>query len=199
MLAGERDQLGQPQHDAVLAGDLDDRAGRAQAREAGEVDGGLGVAVADQDAAGLGAQREDVAGADEVAGLGAAARQQPQGGGAVGGGDAGGDAVGGAGVDGDGEGGLHRLGVVLRPSAGSSSRSSSSPSMGAQIRPRHSLIMKATISGVAFSAAMTRSPSFSRSSSSTTTTGPAGRDVARWPARRGRGGRSLEAVGAYEA
>ncbi len=54
---------------------------------------------------------------------------------------------------------------------GSRSRSSSSPSMGAQIRPRHSLIMKATISGVAFSAARTRSPSFSRSSSSTTTTG----------------------------
>lgn len=54
---------------------------------------------------------------------------------------------------------------------GSSRRSSSSSSMGAQIRPRHSLIMKAMISGVAFSAAMTRSPSFSRSSSSTTTTG----------------------------
>lgn len=54
---------------------------------------------------------------------------------------------------------------------GSSSRSSSGPSMGAQIRPRHSLIMKAMISGVAFSAAMTRSPSFSRSSSSTTTIG----------------------------
>ncbi len=54
---------------------------------------------------------------------------------------------------------------------GSWSRSSSSGSMGAQIRPRHSLIMKATISGVTFSAAMTRSPSFSRSSSSTTTIG----------------------------
>ncbi len=54
---------------------------------------------------------------------------------------------------------------------GSSRRSSSGPSIGAQIRPRHSLIMNAMISGVAFSAAMTRSPSFSRSSSSTTTTG----------------------------
>ena len=61
--------------------------------------------------------------------------------------------------------------VLSSTICGSSSRSSSSPSMGAQIRPRHSLIMKATISGVAFSAAMTRSPSFSRSSSSTTTTG----------------------------
>ncbi len=61
--------------------------------------------------------------------------------------------------------------VLWATICGSSRRSSSSSSMGAQIRPRHSLIMKATISGVAFSAAMTRSPSFSRSSSSTTTTG----------------------------
>ncbi len=61
--------------------------------------------------------------------------------------------------------------VLSSTICGRRSRSSSSPSMGAQIRPRHSLIMKATISGVAFSAAMTRSPSFSRSSSSTTTTG----------------------------
>ncbi|GAA3112556.1 hypothetical protein GCM10020254_68450 [Streptomyces goshikiensis] len=113
VLAGERDQLGQPQHDAVLAGDLHDGAGRAQAREAGEVDGRLGVAVADQDPAGLGAQREDVAGPDEVGGLGDAVGEQPQGGGAVGGRDAGADAVGGARVDGDGEGGLHRLGVAL--------------------------------------------------------------------------------------
>ncbi len=39
----------------------------AESGEPGEVDGGLGVAVADEDAA-AGAQREDVAGADEVAG-----------------------------------------------------------------------------------------------------------------------------------
>ncbi|CAM5437123.1 hypothetical protein STENM36S_08977 [Streptomyces tendae] len=61
--------------------------------------------------------------------------------------------------------------VLSSTICGSRSRSSSSPSMGAQIRPRHSVIMKATISSVAFSAAMTRSPSFSRFSSSTTTTG----------------------------
>ncbi len=61
--------------------------------------------------------------------------------------------------------------VLSSTICGSPSRSSSSGSMGAQIRPRHSLIMKATISGVACSAAMTRSPSFSRSSSSTTTIG----------------------------
>src|SRR5690606_30133946 len=103
VLAGERDEFGQPQHAAVLAGDLDDGARRAQSGEPGEVDGGLGVAVAHQDAAGAGAQREDVAGPDQVGGFGGAARQQPEGGGAVGGGDAGGDAVGGGGVDGDGE------------------------------------------------------------------------------------------------
>ncbi len=68
---------------------------------------------ADQDAAGLGAQREDVAGPHEVAGLGGAAGQELERGGAVGGGDAGGHAVRGARVDGDREGGAHRLGVVL--------------------------------------------------------------------------------------
>lgn len=54
---------------------------------------------------------------------------------------------------------------------GMRSRSSSSPVMGAQIMPRHSVIMKATSSSVTFSAATIRSPSFSRFSSSTTTTG----------------------------
>ena len=93
VLAGERDQLGQPQHHPVLAGDLDDRAGRAQPGEPGQVDGGLGVAVADEHTAGPGAQREDVAGAHEVGGAGLAAREQPERGGPVGGGDAGGHAV----------------------------------------------------------------------------------------------------------
>ena len=42
-----------------------------------------------------------------------------------------------------------------------------SPVMARQIRPRPNLAMKLIVSGVAFSAGMTRSPSFSRSSSST--------------------------------
>lgn len=113
VLAGERDQFGQAQHPAVLAGDLDDGSGRAQSREAGEVDGGLGVAVAYEYAAGAGAQRKDVAGADEVGGLGGAAREQLERGGPVGRRDAGAHSVGGRGVDGDGERRLHRLGVVL--------------------------------------------------------------------------------------
>src|SRR5262245_40934808 len=49
------------------------------------------------------------------------------------------------------------------------SSSSRSPRMGTQISPRPYLAMKFTASGVTLSAAMTRSPSFSRSSSSTTT------------------------------
>ena len=124
-----------------------------------------------QDAAVLGAQREDVAGADEVGGLGVAARRA-------------------AGAWWRGRRPRCRWSrrarrastetvkavfidsVLSSTICGSSSRSSSSrgPS-GTQIRPRHSLIMKATISGVAFSAATIRSPSFSRSSSSTTTMG----------------------------
>ncbi len=45
------------------------------------------------------------------------------------------------------------------------------PVIGTQISPRHSFIMNATISGLIFAAATIRSPSFSRSSSSITTTG----------------------------
>jgi len=72
VLAGEGDQFGEAEHTAVLARDLDDRAGRAQARETGEVHGGLGVAVTDPARRRTGAGAEDVAGADEVVGLGAA-------------------------------------------------------------------------------------------------------------------------------
>ena len=55
--------------------------------------------------------------------------------------------------------------VTIIPSLSSSSRS---PVIGMQIRPRPWVAMKLTPSGVILSAAMTRSPSFSRSSSSTT-------------------------------
>src|SRR3954468_12839364 len=52
--------------------------------------------------------------------------------------------------------------------SGSSSSSSRSPSIDRQIWPRPYLAMKLITSGVTFSAAIVRSPSFSRSSSSTT-------------------------------
>jgi hypothetical protein len=62
------------------------------------------------------------------------------------------------------------MGAVLSVTImGIFSSSSRSPTMGTQISPRPYLAMKFTASGVAASAAITRSPSFSRSSSSTTT------------------------------
>ena len=65
--------------------------------------------------------------------------------------------------------------VFSRTIRGMSSRSSHSPVIGRQMRPRPCFAMKLMISGVVFSAATVRSPSFSRSSSSTTMTIPPSR------------------------
>ena len=62
--------------------------------------------------------------------------------------------------------------VLWRTIIGMPSRSRSSPSMGTQIKPRPLTAMKVIASDVASSAAMTKSPSFSRSSSSTMITSP---------------------------
>jgi hypothetical protein len=86
-------------------------AATAQAREAAQVGPGLGVAVAGQHPALLGAEREDVPGAREVVGDAGRVGQQPHGAGAVGGGDPGGDPL--LGVDRHGEGGAVALGVAL--------------------------------------------------------------------------------------
>ena len=59
--------------------------------------------------------------------------------------------------------------VLSRTISGMSSSSSRSPSSGAQITPEVCRTKNVIFSGVAVSAAMMRSPSFSRSSSSTTT------------------------------
>ena len=107
-----RDQVGHARHRAVVVHDLADHAGRGQAGEPREVDRRLGLAGALEHAAGLGLEREDVAGLDEVA--------RPRGGvdrdldraRAVGGGDAGGDAL--AGLDRDGERRLERRLVLGR-------------------------------------------------------------------------------------
>ena len=61
-----RDQVGHARHRPVLVHDLADDAGGVQARQAREVDRRLGLAGALQHAAGAGAEREDVAGLDEV-------------------------------------------------------------------------------------------------------------------------------------
>ncbi len=63
---------------------------------------------------------------------------------------------------------LSRLSRTMRFSPSLAARSLL---IGAQIRPRPKRIMKLMLAAVAFSAARTRSPSFSRSASSTTITG----------------------------
>ena len=103
-------EVGHARHRAVGVHDLADHARGRAAGEAGEVDGGLGLARALQHAARARAQREDVAGLDEVA--------RPHGGidgdldrvRAVGGRDAGRDAL--ARLDRDREGRLVRRLVV---------------------------------------------------------------------------------------
>ena len=152
----------------VLADHLAQHAGRVEAGQAGQVDGGLGVAGPLEHAALAVAQREDVAGPGQVDGAGGGVDEGGDGGGPVGGRDAGGGAV--AGVDRDGEGGAVATRCCRRTIGGSSSSSRRSPIIGMQITPDVWFRKKAIFSGVANSAAMMRSPSFSRSASSTTTT-----------------------------
>ena len=83
-----RDEVGDAGHRPVLVHDLADHAGRIEAGEAGEVDGRLGLAGALEHAAGLGLQREDVAGLDQVARRGLGVDRDLDRAGAVGGGDA---------------------------------------------------------------------------------------------------------------
>ena len=71
VLAAEGDEVGDAGHFAVVAHDFADDAGGGEAGEAGQIDGGLGLAGADQNAAAARAQREDVAGTGEVGGGGA--------------------------------------------------------------------------------------------------------------------------------
>ena len=80
-----------------------------------------------------------------------------------------------------------KLEVFCSTIGGSSSSSHLSAVSARQIKPRPSRAMKLIASGVAFSAARTRSPSFSRSSSSTMTTNR--------PSRSSSAARSIEAKG----
>ena len=70
-------EVGDARHRAVVVHDLADHAGGVQARQPREVDGRLGLPRALQHAAGLGLQREDVAGLDEVARRRLAGRSRP--------------------------------------------------------------------------------------------------------------------------
>ena len=115
MFPRERDEVGQAHHRTVVVDDLADRAGRVAARHARQIDRGLGVAGAGQDAAFPRAQRKDVARPREIAGarvaVAAVAGERPDRARAVGGRDAGRRAV--AVVDRHGERRPVLLGVVL--------------------------------------------------------------------------------------
>ena len=107
-----RDQVGHARHRPVLVHDLADDAGRVEAREPREVDRGLGLARALEDAAGARAQREDVARLDEVVRALARVDRDLDRARAVGGRDPGRHAF--ARLDRDRERGLERRLVVVR-------------------------------------------------------------------------------------
>ena len=116
-------QLGQPGHGAVVVHHLGQHPGLRQPGQPGQVDRGLGVPGPAQHAAFGVAEREHVAGADQVLRGGGRVDQAGDGGGPVGGRDAGGDAV--AGVDADSVKAVRMRSVFWEVISGSCSRSSS--------------------------------------------------------------------------
>ena len=86
---------GQPGHMAIGLEDFAQDAGGLEAGEPGEIDAGFGMARAAQNAAIPGAQREDVAGLDEIVRRGLGVHEELDGARAVRGADAGGHAFGG--------------------------------------------------------------------------------------------------------
>ena len=175
VLAAVLDEVVHPRHRAVVVHHLADHARRREPRQAGQVDGGLGLPGALEHPALLGLQREDVAGLDEVTGAGGRVDRGLDRAGTVVGGDAGGDAL--AGLDRDGERRLERATRSWPPSGRGRARRSGSGVRARQISPRPCMAMKLMASGVANWAARVRSPSFSRSSASQTTTILPGADV----------------------
>ena len=111
VLGGEGFQLRATGHGAVVVHHFADHAAGLEPGHARQVAGSLGVAGAGQGAARLGHQREDMARADDVFGLGILGSGRLHGAGTVGGRDAGGDA--GGGFDRHGELGA-KAGAVAR-------------------------------------------------------------------------------------
>ena len=107
---GERHQVGQARHGAVVVHDLADHRRRIQAGLAGDIDRRLGMAGADQRAAFARHQREHVAGRHDVVAAAFRVDRHSDGACAVVRGDAGGDAL--ARLDRDGECGLVPRAVV---------------------------------------------------------------------------------------
>jgi hypothetical protein len=83
VLSGERDQVRQPGHAAVILEDLADHRRRFQTRQFGQVAAGLGVTGAHQHATLLRHQRKDVAGLHQIAGPGITGHRRLHGAGPV--------------------------------------------------------------------------------------------------------------------
>ena len=109
-LGGEGVELVTASTVAIFAQDFANEAGWLEARHAGEIDGGLGVAGSTEDAPFLGNQWKDVSRSNEVGGCGGVIAEGADGGCAFAGGDA---CLGGDVIDGNGVVGLER-GVVER-------------------------------------------------------------------------------------
>ena len=151
---------------AVLAEHLADHRDRRQPREPREIDRGFGVPTALEHSTRTGAEREHMAGAGEVAGPAPGVEHLADGERTVGGADA--AARGTWSIDTVNAVSLPATsGATIGPMSSSSSRRMSH---GMHTRPRAQRSMKFTDSGVTQLAAIVRSPSFSRSSSSTTST-----------------------------
>ncbi len=112
VLLGEQLELRPAGHGAVVVHDLADHAAGLEPGHARQVTGSLGVAGTRQHAARLRHQRKDVAGADDVLGLGVLRHRGLHGTGAVSRGNAGGHAFGG--LDGNGELGAEARAVARR-------------------------------------------------------------------------------------
>ena len=165
----EARELGHARHRAVVVHDLADHARGLQPGEPGEIDRALGLPGADEHAALARAEREDVARAREVlraSSVGSMATwivcarsaaeipvEIPR-----------------RRVDRDRERRPEARSCSARTAGGARARRTSAPSSARQMSPRPKRAMKLIASGVTFSAAMQRSPSFSRFSSSTRTT-----------------------------
>jgi len=112
VLAAKFDQLRHAGHRAVFIHDFADHAGGREAGDAGQINGGLGLPGANENAAVAGAQGKHVARASEILRASLGIDSGENGDGAIGGADAGGDAE--LGVDGFAEGGAVHRGIDRR-------------------------------------------------------------------------------------
>ena len=107
--AAEFDQVGHAGHGAVVFHDFADDAGGNHAGQPRQIDGGFGLAGADEDSSFAGSQRKHVAGPRQIGGSGCGVDGYFDGVGAIVGGDSGGHAL--ARVDGFAESGAVLRGV----------------------------------------------------------------------------------------